>query len=118
MKLMETQPHNTEHISACGLYCGSCPKFKKQKCPGCAQNTKATWCKTRSCVMKNNFKSCADCSISNLRECKINNNFVAKAFGFVFNTDRIGGLELIRKIGYDAFAKQMHETQRVSIKRT
>lgn len=108
---------NTALISYCGLYCGSCKRYIKGSCPGCANNVKATWCKTRTCNIKNGYKSCADCSVSSVRDCKINNNFISKAFGLVFNTDRLAGLELIQEKGYENFAKQMADLKQMSVKR-
>lgn len=104
-------------IAYCGLYCGSCKRYLNGKCPSCAKNTKATWCKTRTCNIGKNYKSCADCSIENLRDCKINDNFVAKVFGVIFNSDRIAGQEYIRKNGYEAFINLMVDTKQVAIKR-
>lgn len=37
---------STDHIAACGLYCGACRKYLNDKCPGCRQNDRATWCKS------------------------------------------------------------------------
>lgn len=108
---------NVELVSFCGLYCGSCKRYLKGSCPGCKNNVKATWCKTRTCNMQNGYKSCADCKSTNFRDCKINNNIISKAFGLVFNTDRLAGLELIRDNGYDAFAQQMTDLKQVSVKR-
>ncbi len=67
--------------------------------------------------MGRGYKSCADCSIEDLRTCKTNHNIISKTFGFIFNTDRIAGLELIRKDGYEAFAAQMSAINCVSLKR-
>lgn len=108
---------NPELVSYCGLYCGTCSKYKKGKCPGCKGNTKATWCKTRTCNIDKNYTSCADCSIADLRSCKINNNFVASIFGFIFKTDRMASLELIRKIGREEYAKQMTEVNQMALKK-
>lgn len=104
-------------VSYCGLYCGSCGRYLKGSCPGCANNEKATWCKTRTCSINKGYKSCADCTVSNLRDCRTQYNFISKAFGFVFNTDRIAGLELVRAQGYSAFAQQMAEAKHMSVKR-
>jgi len=44
-----------EMVAYCGLYCGACPQYLKEKCEGCMKNVKATWCKIRKCCIKNNF---------------------------------------------------------------
>lgn len=108
---------NEALVSYCGLYCGSCKKYIKGSCPGCAKNEKATWCKTRTCNISKSYKSCADCSVADLRSCRTQHNFISKAFGLVFNTDRVAGLELIRAKGYTAFAQQMAESGHMSVKR-
>mgnify|MGYP001174253203 CR=1 FL=1 len=46
-----------ELVAYCGLYCGQCTKYLKGKCPGCKENEKASWCKTRSCCIENDFAS-------------------------------------------------------------
>ena len=47
-------------IAYCGLYCGACGRYRKDSCPGCQQNQKASWCKVRTCCMDGNLQSCAD----------------------------------------------------------
>ena len=37
---------DTNLIGYCGLYCGACKRYLKDKCPGCHKNEKAAWCKT------------------------------------------------------------------------
>lgn len=108
---------NESLVSYCGLYCGACKRYNSGGCPGCAKNEKATWCKTRTCNIEKGYRSCADCSLSNLRECGKLHNFISKAFGMVFNTDRIAGLTLIREQGYGAFAQQMASAKQMSVKR-
>jgi len=99
--------HNPKLISYCGLYCGECRKYKKEKCPGCTENEKASWCKIRTCCQENNFASCAECPKDKMNECKKLNNFMGKFFSFVFNSDRKAGLNKVRTEGYSAFASYM-----------
>jgi hypothetical protein len=98
--------NDTGLISYCGLYCSGCRSYLKGKCPGCDGNEKATWCKIRTCCKEKGIKSCADCNeFSNPAECKKFNNFVSKVFAFVFHSDRIASIAMIKKDGYDGYAK-------------
>lgn len=114
----KTITNDVKQISFCGLYCGSCGKFVNGKCPGCAENAKASWCKIRSCNLKHGYKSCADCKeYSNTKDCKTHNNFIGKVFGLVFGSDRAAGIALIKEKGYENFAEYMTENKLVAIKR-
>ena len=104
-------------IAFCGLYCGSCRSYLIGKCPGCKENTKATWCKVRECNLDNHLNSCADCTTSELMACKKYNNFISKVFGYVFNSDRSACIERIKEIGYVDFASEMATDKRQTIKR-
>ena len=102
----------------CGLYCGACPRFLKEKCYGCRGNDKATWCKLRTCCMGKNIASCADCSeFSDVMACEKYNNFMARIFGFVFNSNRSACIRRIKAVGYDKFAEEMTSKKQMSIKR-
>ena len=69
---------DTDLIAYCGLYCGACRKYLREKCPGCHENEKATWCKIRSCCDEHDYLSCADCQeFENILECKKFNNLIA-----------------------------------------
>lgn len=110
--------NTTPIVSYCGLYCTNCPKFVKGNCPGCHQNNKATWCKVRTCCMDHNRATCADCTdFGNLKECKKLNNFVAKMFGLVFNSDRVASLTFIKAQGTDAFISKMESEKAMTFKR-
>ena len=104
-------------IAFCGLYCGACRSYLKGKCPGCKDNVKASWCKIRQCCMENKLQSCADCTTIELMECKKYNNFISKAFGYIFNSDRSACINRIKEIGYDDFAAEMANSGRQTIKR-
>lgn len=95
-------------IAACGLFCGTCRKFRKGSCPGCHPNEKAAWCTVRACCRENGWQSCAQCTLMPLAACPKFNNFIAKVFQLVFRSDRRGCIERIRKVGYEAFAAEMH----------
>ncbi len=105
-------------VAYCGLYCGACKKYRVGKCPGCHENSKASWCQVRSCCMENGFVSCADCKqFSDVMTCKKFNNFFAKVFGFIFNSDRKACIQRISEIGPEVFAKEMSEKGMVTLKR-
>jgi hypothetical protein len=115
---MKTTENNMRLIAKCGLYCGSCGKYTSGKCPGCAENSKATWCKIRSCNLENGYNSCADCKeFANPMDCKKFNNFVSKFFAFVFKSDRPACIAMIKEKGYDNFAAYMSENGWQTIKR-
>ena len=60
---MKTITSNTELVAYCGLYCGACGAYLKEKCPGCHQNEKATWCEVRYCCVEHKYSTCAECSV-------------------------------------------------------
>jgi hypothetical protein len=106
-------------VAYCGLYCGSCKSYLKEKCPGCHENSKAAWCKVRSCNVEHGYKSCADCTeFSNPKECKKFNNFISKIFGLVLGSDRAACIEKIKVSGYDDFAQFMTDNKLQTIKRS
>ena len=105
-------------VAYCGLYCGACKAYRKDRCPGCHANARATWCKVRSCCNEHEFASCADCSeFSDPKDCGKFNNFVAKLFGFVFRSDRAACVQQIRELGIQGHADNMSERKRQTIKR-
>ena len=116
---METQIANdVQLIAKCGLYCAACGKYQKGKCPGCARNESATWCKVRSCCIANGYQSCADCKeFANVMDCKKYNNVISKIFGMVFRSDRQAFIRLIKEKGYENFAVYMSENKLQSIRR-
>ncbi len=104
-------------IAYCGIYCGACRSYLKGKCPGCRESLKMSWCSVRKCCMENNYISCADCSISNVRECGKYNTFISKIIGMILNSDRAACVERIKETGYDEFALEMSEKKIQTIKR-
>jgi len=110
---------NKELVALCGLYCGACKKYLNEKCPGCHENSKASWCKIRTCCLENNYLSCADCKeFTNPNDCKKFNNFMAKLFSLIFKSDRAGCIEQIGKIGIEGHAKKMAELKIPSLKKS
>ena len=105
-------------IAYCGLYCGACKRYLKEKCPGCKENVKAAWCKIRTCCIENSYASCADCQIvEDMKDCKKFNNFISKLFAIIFRSDRFSCIALINKKGYDEYAKEMAEKGIMTVKR-
>jgi hypothetical protein len=95
-------------IAYCGLYCGACGSYIKGKCPGCAQNTKASWCKVRQCCIDNKYSSCADCAgFEDKLACGKLNNFVSRLIGFFTGSDRIKCIKMISELGPKAYAEFM-----------
>ncbi len=105
-------------IAYCGLYCGACKKYLQEKCQGCKENKKASWCKIRSCCMENKYSSCADChTYSNVKDCKKFNNIISKLFALIFQSDRPGCINQIKEKGYNSFAEYMANNKLQSIKK-
>jgi len=104
-------------IAYCGLYCGACRSFLKGSCPGCRDNTKATWCKIRTCCSENNYKSCADCTKIEIADCKKYNTVISKIIGFVLNSDRAACIARIKETGYENFAVEMAISRQQTIRR-
>lgn len=107
---------STEHIAACGLYCGACRKFLNGKCPGCRLNDKATWCKIRQCCQEKEFYCCAECNMD-IKACNTHNNVMGKIFAFLFNSDRAACIHYIQTNGYEAFAEEMAKNKAQTIKK-
>jgi len=105
-------------VSACGLFCGACHKFKRKSCPGCEKNDKATWCKIRLCTRENGYATCAECTHhEKISDCKKFNTLFAKLFALVFRSDRKASLARISQIGLEAYAQEMRKKDQVVIKR-
>lgn len=115
---MELIPADSKLVAACGLYCGSCRSFRKGKCPGCKQNSKATWCTVRTCNQSKGYASCAECTeFTDPKQCKKFNNPISKVIGFVLRSDRAACIAQIRRIGLEEHAKNMAETSRTTIRK-
>jgi len=105
-------------VGYCGLYCGACNAYLRERCPACHENEKAKWCKVRSCCIKNQYSSCAECKeFQNPNDCALFNNFISKVFGFVFRSDRAVCIRQIRKLGIEGHAAAMAERKRQTIRK-
>jgi hypothetical protein len=110
--------NNPELVAFCGLYCGACGRHLKGKCPGCADNSRARWCKVRSCCKDHQYSSCAECGeFSDPRDCKYFNNIISKIFGLIFRSDRAACIDQIKAIGIQRHAKKMTELKAQSLKK-
>ena len=109
---------DAKRIACCGLYCGACRAYLKERCPGCRENVKATWCKVRRCCLGNDQFSCADClTYPDLRRCAKFHNLFSRAVGFLLHSDRPACIERIRAIGPDAYAAEMAARRAQTIRR-
>ena len=105
-------------IARCGLFCGACARYLKEKCPGCIKNEKATWCGIRKCCAENGYDSCADCTTyKDPMQCSKFNNVMSKIFGFIFRSDRKACIESIRRSGAKQYAEIMAEKKLQTIKK-
>ena len=105
-------------VAYCGLYCGACRSYLKEKCPGCHENEKASWCKIRPCCVEHSYTTCADCTeYPDPKGCRMYNNFMARLFGFIFRSDRRACIYKIREMGIDDFSGFMAENKLQSMKR-
>ncbi len=109
---------DADKVAFCGLYCAECSKFLDERCPGCRENGKATWCKVRACCLENDFGSCADCrEFSDPMDCRMYNNFFSKVMGVVLHSDRGACIRMIKQKGYDGFAEHMAKNKMRTIRR-
>jgi hypothetical protein len=105
-------------VAYCGLYCGACPAYLKGRCPGCRNNTKATWCKLRSCCIDQGYQTCADCSVfTNVNDCKKFNNIISTVVGFLFRSNRKACIDQIQTEGLDGHALIMAQKEAHTLKR-
>lgn len=95
-------------VARCGLVCSNCGMFRTGKCAGCPSETPMFKnCPVKACAILHEHDTCAQCTqFGELKECRKLHNFISRAFGFVFRTDRIGNLVRIREVGLDAFREE------------
>lgn len=109
---------DTKLIAYCGLFCGACKQYLKERCPGCHDNVKAGWCKVRFCCMEHSYQSCADCTlVAAPMDCTKLNNIISKFFSFVFGSDRNACIVAIKDKGYVDFAREMAQKRAMSVKK-
>jgi hypothetical protein len=101
-------------VARCGLVCSNCGAFRRDRCGGChSDKPMFSRCPVKACAVEKGCSTCAACeSFPDLRACGKLNNFIARIFGFIFRSDRIGSLYRIREIGLDAFKAERHANRR------
>ena len=92
-------------VARCGLVCSNCGAFRCGKCGGChCDKPMFARCPVKACAIEKGCTTCAACeSYPDLKACRKLNSFIARIFGFIFRSDRIGSLYHIREIGLEAF---------------
>lgn len=109
---------DTALVGYCGLYCGACGSYLKDRCRGCHENERAAWCKVRSCCRQEGYATCADCvTFTDPANCTKFNNFVSKTIGFVLRSDRRACIKQVRDQGLPAHAEDMARHKRQTIRR-
>lgn len=105
-------------VAKCGLYCGACGAYLKGRCPGCAGNDKAAWCKVRTCCRDRGYATCADCGDHSVFEnCGKLQNFISKTISLFTRSDRPGSLRRIKEAGRAAYAAEMAAARTHSVRR-
>ncbi len=105
---MATREGDPYLVAFCGLYCGECAQYKRGKCPGCAENQKAGWCKIRTCCQENGYTTCAACTqFSDVHDCRKYDNFISRVFGLIFRSDRSANIVRIKEVGVQTYAHEM-----------
>lgn len=105
-------------VAFCGLYCGACRAYLSERCPGCKKNTKAAWCKIRTCCIGSKYATCADCvDFSEVNDCKKFNNVISKIFALIFRSNRKACIEQIRAKGIGKHAELMTAARSHSLRR-
>ncbi len=105
-------------VAFCGLYCGACRAYLRERCPGCRENAKAGWCKIRRCCIENEFKSCADCAdFREVNDCKKFNNAISKILALIFRSNRRACIQQIRERGPEGHAEILTRMKRHSLPR-
>ena len=115
MKSITADP---ELVAYCGLFCGACGRYLRETCAGCHENSKASWCKVRSCNIERHYASCAECvEYPNAVDCTKFNNVFSKVIGFVLRSDRPACIAQIKAVGVKGHAEKMARLGRQSLKR-
>ena len=117
---MEPTTVDKSLVSPCGFYCGACKSLQKGKCQGCAtnENSWAKRCKVRKCCGENSYATCAECTeFENVSRCSKLNSLFIRFFAAFVGYDRPGGIEEIRRLGIDEYAKMMAQQNAMWVKR-
>jgi hypothetical protein len=118
MKPKKDITSNPALVAYCGLYCGACGAYLKDRCLGCHDNKKASWCKVRTCCMELHYSSCAECKdFADPMQCGKYNNFISRAVGFVLRSDRSACIKQIKAVGMQGHADIMTAQKKQTIRR-
>lgn len=99
---------DAELVARCGLYCGTCGAYLKEKCSGCAGDEKAGWRKAHSCSKERGYRTCAECTdFNSFEDCGKIDNFISKVISLFTHSDRPASLRRIKEIGCAAYASEM-----------
>lgn len=108
---------DTALVGYCGLYCGACGSYLRDRCRGCHENARATWCKVRACCRRTGYSSCGECTlVKDPAQCKKFNNVMSKVIGFALRSDRRACILRIRKQGLQNYAEDMALHKRRTIR--
>jgi hypothetical protein len=107
---MERLTPRPDLVAACGLYCGACRAYQRARCPGCRENSRATWCAVRTCCIDHDHATCAECTThADPAACAKFHNLVSRVVGVVMNSDRRACIQQIRALGISGHAAFMAE---------
>lgn len=107
---------NIDLVAKCGLYCGQCPRYLKEQCVGCAENTKLSWCRIRKCCGEKNISTCAHCDeYQDVFKCGKFNNLVTRLMSFFFGNNRKANIEKIKAEGRQAYAAEREKAGNMSV---
>ena len=91
---------------------------KKGRCPCCALNRKAGWCKVRTCCNDHAYASCAAyAEHADPGPCPTFDNVIARLFGLVFNSNRRACVFELKQRGPQGYAACMADQGRQSLPR-
>lgn len=99
---------DTRLIAACGMYCGACPSYINEKCPGCHTRGKVLFCQVRSCCHEQGIHSCGDCGEhGDPSDCSRLDNLFSRVVDRIRNTDRTECIRAIQDAGPEHYAESM-----------
>lgn len=106
-------------VACCGLYCGACGAYLKEKCEGCRGSQKNAWCKVKRCVLEKKIATCAECGeYPNPMDCGKYNNFLSKLVGLALNSNRAACVREIKQLGLKIYSQKMADLRQRTLPRT
>jgi len=107
---------NPDLVACCGLYCGACGAYLKEKCEGCRKSLKNGWCGVKKCANEKGIATCADCqAFPHPMDCGKFNSFISRVIGRLFNSNRAACVGEIKQLGLKVYAAKMAEQKRQTI---